>query len=671
MIRYRRDHLKSHGWISEAGCIARKGLAETAETGRILLLLFLLLTADATDSRPGSIASRRQPPRQAESTTSRPTPSPVQHTSGLPSQGLYGIRSVHEVQYNRTTGPSNDIEAIFLQALAAGKGNIRVQSIVESSVCRAEEAVRAEASAEVEASWVKGEEAAAEAKDKTEKAAGTEQAPGCEGGWILTARDTGNLLGRAPGGSSGTNKKGTVHAPGCEGGWTLTDRDTGHLLGRAPNETISEMPKFRWAVHNLLSLVQPGRIAEMKLHIRLQDPNADLKQIAVFRAYTESPSKTLRPMLSEPDDIDAETAKLLGQKMQLALRELLNQLNREEQVWVAWVDIAQRQIKTRRDLEYNRNERNSKSLRLAIESAQRGVLPVHTSDSWKNAASSASQAFTTAADYYGASRATDVWRLHLLNLTYLGALTEPGMLQLADYISSQFVVEKERVAFVVIGPNVGLRPTSTALHAERAALQHLHTLLSEPHHNLEIGSVTIPMDHSTRAHAELPLRKDALFIIANDKLDNGKWICKFAKSALYKNEATTEMLPFSLRHRYVNPTRSVVQGVEVTSGHTEAERKQTHSGCGFYSGLLGAVLAGLQQAGLRRSHVLCIREEAGYDSTLAEAAMKLYAAPPARLVVPKMAVSSLLTEGSTTSLNNMEKYHFLQTDAVMKDGIVE
>jgi hypothetical protein len=371
----------------------------------------------------------------------------------------------------------------------------------------------------------------------------------------------------------------------------------------------------------------------------------------------------LRKEESDPFDADRQADEIGTEKMKLHAKEVGLAIKKESAIFTSWLDLQMIAQKSRQDLEYRWAVNYNTMLKGALQLFTDNAFTVQTADNMAKGATKASVSLRSAADYYSKS-VERAYQLHVVNTTYYGAMSDPDVIILAEHIKSTVLTDIEKVAFVIISPNVGLRPLSTNHHGERMALLKIEAECKQPHLELEVSSFTLQMDPQSSYSCDTPLRKEGLFVFSNQKGANGVFLCKWRNASLYKREGCVEIVPFNNRANFVNPSKSFVQGISVTSGHKEAEAKQTHSGAKFYMPVLTSCFAGM---GFKATDFLFVREGVGFDATLADACLQLMAAPPAKTIVPLIGVSSLVTEGSKQGQTTMVEYIDTHVNASMTD----
>ena len=183
---------------------------------------------------------------------------------------------------------------------------------------------------------------------------------------------------------------------------------------------------------------------------RTQADDADLSHIAHFRPYTGgSEGKKLRKEESEPFDPDTLAHELTLDTMKLKLKEFDLKLKKEGQLFTTWLDMQMNAERSRQQLEYKLAAANTQNLNQALKAFTANAFTVQIADSIAKGAAKASVSLRTSADYY-AKGVDSAYKLHIVNTTYLGAMSDPDLVQLAEHIKSTVLTDVEKVAFVII-----------------------------------------------------------------------------------------------------------------------------------------------------------------------------------------------------------------------------
>ena len=332
----------------------------------------------------------------------------------------------------------------------------------------------------------------------------------------------------------------------------------------------------------------------------------------------------------------------------LNYKKFMAQINREECTFSTWSNAVKGFESSSAMAQFKWNCTNNENMRMAISQMFDQAFPVQEAHSIESGDNKARAAHRSAEDYYGVMN--NGVKIYMLNGTYCGAISDELLASLPRHVKTTVHHDPENTVYVILGFLRGYG-ASQERHAPRVMMHKLiKSLTDDPELNLEVNTFTLCFERrSTGGWAGGPMRIEGALCFSADKTKNMEFSCRFAKSALYRNETTGELCKPNPRSSYVCPTNPPVQGYSFPDTSTEKLDRQRYSGQGMYWQLMVALLQGL---GLRSKDVAHVREEVAYDGTLAMTLMQMMATPPEHFTVPKFSCSMLLSMGSASSIRN-------------------
>ncbi|CAK0856368.1 unnamed protein product, partial [Prorocentrum cordatum] len=355
---------------------------------------------------------------------------------------------------------------------------------------------------------------------------------------------------------------------------------------------------------------------------------------------------------SDNNDAAANNDPLAKEEAMLKYKKFMAQFSREECTLTTWVNSVKGFESSAANAQFKWNHTNNENMRLAISQMFDQVFPVQEAPNIEKGDNKARAAHRSAEDYYGTTGST--LKVHLLNGTYCGAVSEDLFGMLPRHVSATVNREPESTVYVILSFLRGYG-ISTERHAPRLTMQKViksHT--EDPDLNLEVNTFTLCFEkRPTGGWAGGPMRLEGAICFSADRTKTMDFACRFSKSALYRNEMTGALCKAHPRSSYVCPTNPAVQGYHFPDTSLEKMDKQRYTGPGMYWPLVLSLLSGL---GLKSKDLVHFREEVAYDGTLASTLLEMMAAPPEQFVVPKFSCSMLLWMGSASSIRNKLVY---------------
>ena len=391
----------------------------------------------------------------------------------------------------------------------------------------------------------------------------------------------------------------------------------------------------------------------LERYIRAQDPNGAIKKIPAFQHFVvKDPATAHHENEPNEDDEEDQEEKLANWKLEIELKQFDTRLKKETALFESWLNFRTAHMNREQTARLKWNTQATELLNSAVNTAIEQAWTVHTEHSIPDGEAKSAVALRSACDFFSMP-VEKVYKVYVINGTYMNAQGDGDVEMLTKHISTSVLSDAKYSAYIFIGPSQGLRPFSAHLHGERIALQTYESHLKEATMGCEVGGFNAFMNPKGRYSAETPCAKQCLIVFSNQKDASGKFISKWAKSALYRSEAVLDFCDFNPRANFVDPAKSLLEGNKVASGSAALESKQTHSGVAFWLPLLKTLL---KDVGATAQSLVHFRINEDLDASFSEACLQLMAYPPQRGAIPILTTSSLVTQGNKTQVQNTEVF---------------
>ena len=153
----------------------------------------------------------------------------------------------------------------------------------------------------------------------------------------------------------------------------------------------------------------------------------------------------------------------------------------------------------------------------------------------------------------------DVFKIAMVNASFLGPEAARLRSELKGVLVSWCMQDELRTCCIVVAPLAGDYGTGYAdVAIEKAGRDWLDDLRDDA--MLVVKPVTMMFEAGTMWSDTRGLTHQA-FLCVSKKLDaNGKYVCAFAKSAMFVRGAVSEIVKVLPRHELVNPTSRITTG---------------------------------------------------------------------------------------------------------------